>query len=214
MFFLKFWKGSGENPQITSAQDRGVSWRPPITPPRKLQHFRPARGRLGWLPRAMDGRGPSKGGHRIGRLSNVAPLLGCAHRDRGVVVGLLPLPRPAALQQLCSTAATLQRLCCRGNVAQALLQRVCCRGYAARSLSLSVPLPLFVHAHGYAIISLFFSTVFLPRTPRKVLTAHCTCGGSVMAPSSFPTPPLSPSLGHYLKRRAYTFSVDGSPSPR
>ena len=78
MFFLKFWKGSGENPQITSAQDRGVSWRPPITPPRKLQHFRPARGRLGWLPRAMDGRGPSKGGHRIGRPSNVAPLLGCA----------------------------------------------------------------------------------------------------------------------------------------
>ncbi len=55
-----------------------VSWRRPITPPRKLQHFRPARGRLGWLPRAMDGRGPSNGGHRIGRPSNVAPLLGCA----------------------------------------------------------------------------------------------------------------------------------------
>ena len=51
MLFIVFWRGSGENHQITSAQDRGVSWRRLIRPHRKLQHFGPARwrlGRLGW----------------------------------------------------------------------------------------------------------------------------------------------------------------------
>ena len=137
MFFLVFWRGSGENPQITSAQDRGVSWRRLIRPHRKLQHFgparwrlgglgwagwprltgfarvgraglrwaavrctalhshahdvhlqhfRPARGRLGGLPRAVDGRAPYKGGHRIGRPYRVAPLIGCAHPIRSATL--------------------------------------------------------------------------------------------------------------------------------
>ena len=54
MIFIVFWRGSGENRQITSAQDRGVSWRL-IRPHRKLQHYWPARwrlGGLGWAGRA------------------------------------------------------------------------------------------------------------------------------------------------------------------
>ena len=55
MVFLRFWRGSGENHQITSAQDRGVSWRRLVRPHRKLQYFMPARwrlGGLGWAGRA------------------------------------------------------------------------------------------------------------------------------------------------------------------
>ena len=78
--FLKFWVRARtfKLPARRTAAPGCASWRRPITPPRKLQHFRPARGRPDWLPRAMDDRGPSKGGHRIGSPSNVAPLLGCA----------------------------------------------------------------------------------------------------------------------------------------
>ena len=39
MFFPLFWRGSGGNPQITSAQDRGVSWRPPCRATRKIHYF-------------------------------------------------------------------------------------------------------------------------------------------------------------------------------
>jgi len=63
-----------------------ASWRRLVRPHRKLQHFRPARGRLGGLPRAVDGRAPYKGGHRIGRPYRVAPLRGCAHPIRSATL--------------------------------------------------------------------------------------------------------------------------------
>ena len=39
MFFLLFWRGSGGNPQITSAKDRGASWRRLVRATRKIHYF-------------------------------------------------------------------------------------------------------------------------------------------------------------------------------
>ena len=39
MFFLVFWRLSGATPQITRAQGRGVSWRPPSRDTRKIHYF-------------------------------------------------------------------------------------------------------------------------------------------------------------------------------
>ena len=75
-----------ELPAPRTAALVGVSWRCLIRPHRKLQHFWSARWRLGGLPRAVDGRAPYKGGHRIGRPYRVAPLIGCAHPIRSATL--------------------------------------------------------------------------------------------------------------------------------
>ena len=49
MLFIVFWRGSGENPARRTAALVGASWRRLIRPHRKLQHFGPARWRLGGL---------------------------------------------------------------------------------------------------------------------------------------------------------------------
>ena len=55
MFFPLFWRGSGGNPQITSAQDRGARWRSLVGQASKLHYFlnfEAPWGCLGALPSA------------------------------------------------------------------------------------------------------------------------------------------------------------------
>ena len=70
MFFPLFWRGSGGNPQITSAQDRGVSWRRLVRATHKIHYFLVLPGGA-----AAGCRGPPlSGGHPL-ITSSGAPLI-------------------------------------------------------------------------------------------------------------------------------------------
>ena len=130
LFFHRFWRGSGENPQITSAQDRSVRIRQ-LAPP---NHAAPQITTLSACPGAarLAAAGHGRPGALLGRPSYRPSFeRGAAARvrHRGVVVGLSPLPRAAALHQLCSN---------RQKQAVAAITR-----YAKDHVSLRAPFLLF-----------------------------------------------------------------------